>query len=178
MVTLTSNSLTLRPWREEDLTSLVRHANNFNIWINLRDAFPYPYSEEAGKVWLNTAMNEATNLLLAIEIDGEAVGGIGAIFKDDVYRINTEIGYWLSEQYWGLGLVSTAITLLVDHIFLHYPDIQRIYADLFSYNPASARVLQKCGFHLEAIHKNAVIKNCQVVDEHRYVKFREPELDH
>ena len=172
MVTLISNRVTLRPWCEKDLTSLVRHANNFNIWKNVRDGFPHPYTEEAGRSWLKIAMDETVNLLFAMEVDGEAVGSMGALFKDDVYRINAEIGYWLSEQYWCQGLVSTAIPLLVDHVFGNYPDIQRIYADVFSYNPASARVLQKCGFHLEAIHKNAVIKNGQILDEHRYVKFR------
>lgn len=172
MVTLTSNRVTLRPWREDDLASLVRHADNFNIWKNLRDGFPHPYTEEAGRSWLSIAMKETTHLFLAIEVDGEAAGGIGASFKDDVYSINAEIGYWLSEQYWCQGLVTIAVTLLVDYVFFNYPDIQRIYADLFSYNPSSARVLQKCGFHLEAIHKNAVIKNGQVIDEHRYVRFR------
>jgi len=172
MVTLTSNRVTLRPWCEEDLTSLVRHANNFNIWINLRDGFPYPYTEEAGRGWLKIAADEAFHLFLAIEVDGQAVGGIGSNFKEDVYRINAEIGYWLSEEFWGQGLVSAAVTLLVDYVFMNYPDIQRIYADVFSYNPASFRVLQKCGFHLEAIHKNAVIKNGQVIDEHRFVRFR------
>ncbi|MFA6128567.1 MAG: GNAT family protein [Bacteroidales bacterium] len=172
MAILTSNNITLRPWREDDLGSLVRHANNFNIWVNLRDGFPYPYTEEAGRCWLEMAKKEDINLFLAIEFDGEAIGGIGASFKDDVYRINAELGYWLSEKYWGLGIVSAAVNLLVDYVFQHYPVISRFYADLFSYNPASARVLQKCGFHLEAIHKNAVIKNGQLVDEHRYVRFR------
>ena len=173
MVTLTSNNgITLRPWRESDLAALVRHADNFNIWINLRDAFPRPYNEEAGRHWLLMALSEPTNILLAIDVDGEAIGGIGAHFLSDVYRINAEIGYWLAEEYWGRGIVSTAVNLLVDHVFGHYPDIQRIYADLFAYNPGSARVLQKCGFHLEAVHKNAVIKNGKVVDEHRYVRFR------
>jgi RimJ/RimL family protein N-acetyltransferase len=68
--------------------------------------------------------------------------------------------------------MSEATNMLVDHMFRNYPIITRIYADLFSYNPASAKVLQKCGFHLEAIHKHAVIKDGQVLDEHRYVKFR------
>jgi ribosomal-protein-alanine N-acetyltransferase len=172
MVTLTSNRVTLRPWREDDLKSLVRHANNVRIWMNLRDAFPYPYTEEAGRCWLEMAVNEPVHVYLAIEVDGEAVGGIGCSFKDDVYRLNAEIGYWLSEIYWCQGLVSTAVTLLVEYIFAYYPDILRIYADVFSYNPASAQVLQKCGFHLEAIHKSAVIKNGTVLDEHRFVRFR------
>jgi len=150
----------------------MKHANNIKIWRNLRDGFPHPYTKKAAEDWLAITKNEETNLLLAIEYNGEAIGSIGAMFKDDVYRINAEIGYWLSEEYWGKGIVSEATTLLVDHIFRSYPLITRVYADLFSYNPASAKVLQKCGFHLEAIHKNAVIKDGQVLDEHRYVKFR------
>jgi RimJ/RimL family protein N-acetyltransferase len=172
MVTLTSNRVTLRSWCQEDLASLVRHADNFRIWKNLRDGFPRPYTEEAGKTWLNMAVSEPVNLLLAIVFEGEAVGGIGAIFKDDVYRLNAEIGYWLSEQFWGRGLVTESVTLLTEHVFLNYPDIRRIYADVFSFNPASERVLIKCGFHLEAVHKNAVIKNGQIADEHRFVRFR------
>lgn len=173
MVTLTSNRITLRPWREDDLAPLVRHANNFNIWINLRDGFPHPYTSEAGCVWLAVAIKETRNLFLAIEFDGEAIGGIGATFKDDVYRINAEIGYWLAEPFWGRGLVSEAVNLLTDYLFTNYPEVLRLYADLFSYNPASARVLQKSGFHLEAIHKNSVIKNGRIIDEHRYVRFRQ-----
>jgi [ribosomal protein S5]-alanine N-acetyltransferase len=172
MVTLTSNRITLRPWRESDLESLVRHANNFNIWKNLTDGFPYPYTEEAGIAWLKMAIHEQVNINLAIETDGEAVGGIGVTFKEDIYRINAVIGYWLSEEYWGQGLMSESVTLLVDYIFKKYPDILTVYAEIFSYNPASVRVLEKCGFHVEAIHKNAVIKNGQVIDEYRCVKFR------
>lgn len=172
MVTLTSNKTVLRPWREDDVTSLVRHANNFNIWKNLRDSFPFPYTEEAGRCWILTTLTDTNNLYFAIDVDGEAVGGIGALFKEDVYRLNVEIGYWLSELYWGKGLMPAAVTLLVDHIFSTYPIIQCVYADLFSYNTGSARVLQKFGFHLAAVHKNSVIKNGTICDEQRYVRFR------
>jgi len=154
------------------LPSLVRHANNFNIWKNLRDGFPHPYTEESGAGWLKMVNSEPRNLILAIEIDGEAAGSIGIIFKDDVYRITAEIGYWLSEQHWGKGLMTEAVNLLVGYVFANYPEIMLIYAEIFSYNPASGKVLEKCGFHLESIHKKAVFKNGQLLDEHRYVRFR------
>jgi RimJ/RimL family protein N-acetyltransferase len=164
--------ITLRSWMMEDLPALVKHADNFNIWINLRDGFPHPYTEEAGRNWLDMALAEDHNILLAIEMDGEAAGGIGAHFHSDVYRINCEIGYWLSESLWGRGIMTEAVSMLTEHIFSHYPDIVRIYADIFSFNPASGRVLEKCGFHREAVHKNSVIKNHQIADEFRYVLFR------
>jgi len=168
-------NIILRSWRSEDLQALVKHADNFNIWINLRDGFPHPYDEAAGKKWLEMALAEDQNILLAIEIDGEAVGGIGGHFLSDVYRINCEIGYWLAEPYWGKGIMTEAVTLLTRYIFANYPDILRIYADIFSFNPASGRVLEKCGFHKEAVHRNSVIKNHKIVDEIRYVKFRSVE---
>jgi RimJ/RimL family protein N-acetyltransferase len=164
--------IVLRSWRMADIPSLVKHANNFNIWINLRDGFPYPYDEEAGRKWLQMALSEDQNLLLAIEMDGEAIGGIGGHFHSDVYRINCEIGYWLSESFWGRGIMTESVALLTEHIFSNYPDILRIYADIFSYNTASGKVLEKCGFQQEAIHRNSVIKNQKIVDEIRYVRFR------
>ena len=173
MVILNSDdSFILRPWRMEDLPSLVKYADNFNIWVNLRDGFPHPYTEEAGRGWLEMALGEDRNLLLAIELDGEAVGGIGAHFHDDVYRINAEIGYWLAEPFWGRGIVARAVEMLTAYVFEQYPDIQRVYADLFAPNRASARVLEKCGFHLEAVHRKSVIKNGVILDEERWVRGR------
>jgi len=164
----------LRPWQSSDLDSLVKYANNFNVWINLRDAFPHPYSRSDGENWLAMARAEDSQTLLAIEYQGEAVGGAGFVPKQDVYRINCEIGYWLAEPFWGKGIMSQVVQMLTDHIFNQYPDILRIYADVFSSNPASARVLEKNGFILEAVHRSAVIKNGQILDEHCYAKYRKP----
>ena len=37
----------LRPWRESDLDSLVRHANDREVWLMLRDRFPHPYTDRS-----------------------------------------------------------------------------------------------------------------------------------
>ena len=47
---------TLRPWREDDLESLVNYANNYNISSKLTDAFPHPYTPENGKAFILMAM--------------------------------------------------------------------------------------------------------------------------
>ena len=93
----------LRPWHPDDAESLVKHANNPNIATNLRDGFPYPYSLKDANMWLKTAGENKLDLILAIEVNGEAAGGIGLHGMKDVYRYNSEIGYWLSEVYWGMG---------------------------------------------------------------------------
>lgn len=148
----------LRPWTSDDAESLTWHANNPKIAGMLRDVFLYPYTIEAANTWLNEILPLENGLFYAIEINGKAAGGIGVNYKTDVYRLNGEIGYWLGEAYWGGGIMTQAICLIVEEVFKE-TEIIRIYAEVFESNPASARVLEKCGFNLEGEHKNCIIKN-------------------
>ena len=156
----------LRPWRIDDANALAKYANNKNISDNLRDEFPYPYTLHDAKSWLKFALSDK-NLLLAIEVNSEAVGGIGLIYKSDVYRKTAEIGYWLGEAYWGKGIMSEAITNIVKYTFSS-TKIIRIYASIFENNKASANTLIKAGFKLESTHQKAVIKNGVIMDEKIY----------
>lgn len=154
----------LRKWQRGDERSLAENANNPNIWNNVRDYFPSPYTLTDAYEWINFAQTERCNF--AIEVEGKAVGGIGIIFQKDVARRNAEIGYWLGETHWGKGIVSAAIIEMVGYVFESFPEINRIYAGVFQYNTASMRVLEKAGFEQEAILKEAVTKNNQLWDEH------------
>lgn len=160
----------LRKWQTGDEASLATLANNHKIWVNVKDVFPHPYTLADAHDWVKFAHNQAENY--AIEYEGKAVGGIGLLFKDDIYRKNAEIGYWLGEPYWGLGIISDAIKQVVNHAFAQY-EINRIYAGVFEYNPASMRVLEKAGFEKEAILKKSLVKEGKLYDEHIYVKFRD-----
>ncbi|MFO7671240.1 MAG: GNAT family protein [Bacteroidales bacterium] len=162
----------LRPWHPDDALSLVSHANNQNVADNLRDGFPYPYSlDDAGK-WLKMVGENRCDLILAIEVEGDAAGGIGIYTGKDVYRFNGEIGYWLSQKYWGKGIMSDAVGVLVDYAFLETQWL-RIFANVFQFNTPSMRVLEKCGFILEAIHKKTVIKGGKLLDEYLFALLKE-----
>lgn len=160
---------TLRQWQSGDEESLTKNANNYNIWRNLKDIFPHPYTIEDAHGWVKIAQNSPETF--AIVVDNETVGGIGILLKDDIYRKNAEIGYWLGEAYWGKGIISSAISEIVDYSFKNY-NIHRIYAGVFEYNLASMRVLEKAGFHQEAILKQSLFKEGKLYDEHIFVKFR------
>ena len=112
------------------------------------------------------------DILLAIEVKGEAAGGIGLHGLKDVYRYNCEIGYWLSEQHWGRGIMSQAVGLMVEYAFVHTQWL-RLFACIYENNLPSMRVLEKNGFELEAIHRRAVIKEGKLLDEHLYAIFKE-----
>lgn len=155
---------TLRPWREGDEDSLVRHANNYKIWRNLRDRFPHPYTLADAEWWVGHAGSQSPVTNFAIVVGGSAVGGIGLEMQADVNRRAAEMGYWLGEEYWGRGIVSEAATAVVDYGFQTF-DICRIFAGVFERNAASMRVLEKAGFRKEARLIKAVTKEGQTMDE-------------
>ena len=162
---------TIRPWRKGDEQSLVHHANNRKIWRNLRDAFPHAYTLENAEWWIGIAGSANPMTSFAIEVDGAAVGGVGVILKDDVFRRSAEIGYWLGEEFWGRGIVSEALRAMTDYAFDTW-DLCRISAGVFEWNPASMRVLEKAGYELEARSRNAVTKDGETIDELIYVILR------
>jgi [ribosomal protein S5]-alanine N-acetyltransferase len=155
---------TLRAWAAGDEVSLVRHANNRNVWRNLRDAFPHPYTAADAKRWIETANPTTPITNFAIVVDGAAVGGIGLVLREDVFRRSAEIGYWLGEEFWGRGIATEAVRAVTDYAFATF-DLCRLYAGVFDWNPASSRVLEKAGYELEARMKKSVTKDGETIDE-------------
>jgi len=157
----------LRQLSESDIPALAIQANNKKIWLNLRNMFPHPYSEENAKQFVAMVGSDKKNTRFAIEIDGRFAGMIGIFPQEDVYKYNAEIGYWLGEEFWGQGIGTEAVQQMCSYCFSE-TETKRIFAGIFSYNAASMRVLEKCGFVNEGIAKEAVFKNGSFHDELRY----------
>lgn len=155
---------TLRPWKISDLDNLVKYANNINISKYLTDKFPHPYTKENGEGFIAFATKDNPIHIFAIDIAGEAVGGIGIHPKEDVERNNAELGYWIAEPFWGNGIITKAIPQIVEFGFKTFP-IDRIFARPFGNNPASQRVLEKTGFTFEHKFEKTLIKNGELLDE-------------
>jgi ribosomal-protein-alanine N-acetyltransferase len=161
--------LRVRSWRRDDLDALMRHANNPKIAANLRDQFPHPYTRRDAIDYLNYVRTVEVETSFAVEYDGGAIGGIGFKLGLDVARLTAEMGYWLSEDYWGRGLTTLAVSATVDWAFENYK-LTRIYAMAFAHNVASMRVLEKAGFEREGILRRSAIKNGVVLDQVLYAK--------
>jgi len=163
--------LRVRSWRKDDLDALLRHANNPKIAANLRDQFPHPYTRRDAIDYLNYVRTIEVETSFAVEYGDEAVGGIGFKLGLDIARLSAEVGYWLSEAYWGRGLTTRAVSATVDWAFEHYK-LTRIFAMAFSHNVASMRVLEKAGFEREGVLRRSAIKNGVVLDQVLYAKVR------
>ena len=155
----------LKKWEMKYVDELAKHANNKKISDNVRDTFPYPYTKDDAIKFIKGCIesDEDKNLQRAIIVDGSFAGGIGVHLQSDVHCKSAEIGYWLSETYWGKGIMSEAVKEMCRQAFERY-DIVRIYAKAFRYNQGSQKVLEKAGFKLEGILEKSVYKNGKIFD--------------
>ncbi len=162
----------VRPWRAADAGSLVLHANNINIARQLRDRFPHPYTRANAIAFLKHASQDEDPTNLAIDVNGEAVGGVGYVPGADVERYSAEIGYWLAEPHWGRGIVSEALTLVTDDVFDRL-NMLRLFALPFADNAPSRRVLEKAGYVCEAIMRSSSVKYGRPRDQALYAKIND-----
>ncbi len=160
----------IRDWHEEDAPSVARYANNRKIWINLRDAFPYPYTLADARAFLSKVMQRVPRTYFALATEQEAIGSIGLMPGQDVHRFTAELGYWLAEPFWGKGIMTEAVNALSEYAFEEL-GFHRIFAEPYSTNTASVRVLQKSGFVLEGILRANVFKDERIFDQFLYARL-------
>jgi RimJ/RimL family protein N-acetyltransferase len=162
----------IRSWRQGDAPSLARHADSRRIWLQVRDRFPHPYTLSDAETWVDLASAASPETQFAIEVDGEAAGGMGLFLQGDVERFSAEIGYWLGEAHWGRGLMTDAVRRFTDYAFATF-DLCRIYASVFEGNDGSRRVLEKAGYELEGRLRRAAVKDGRVLDNFLYATIRD-----
>src|SRR5882672_580590 len=157
----------VRSWRTADAEPISRYANNRKIWMNLRDAFPHPYTLRDAREYLRAVRQRTPETSFAIAVNDEAVGSVGFVLRQDVERVSAEIGYWLAEPFWGRGIATEALIAVTEYaIATHH--LTRIYALPFAWNLASCRVLEKAGYILEARLRRSAIKDGQITDQMQY----------
>ena len=160
-------SCEVRSWHLRDLPSLVEHANNRRIWLNLRDHFPHPYTRADGRRFIQSTQRMSPETLFAIALDDGVVGSIGFVIRPDVERVSAEIGYWVGERFWGRGIATEALIAVTEHAIATH-GLTRIFALPFEHNTASCRVLEKAGYTLEARLRRSAIKDDVIVDQFQY----------
>ncbi len=101
-------------------------------------------------------------------MSGEVVGGIGL---NRIWQHCAEIGYWLGEKYWGQGITTQAVKLVTKYGFEKL-GLRRIYAFVFIWNKASAKVLEKSGFKYEGRLKKHAKKGNRFLDDFLYAKIK------
>lgn len=163
----------LKKWtlEEEDQEALQYISNKVDRKY-LSNRLPYPYTREDASWWINfTQKEEGRNgVFRAIVVDGKYVGNISVEKKEDVYCKDAEIGYLLLTEDWSKGIMTEAVKQICEMAF-EALDIIRITGLVDDENMASRRVLEKNGFVLEGIMKQAVYKDGNIYNLCVYGKY-------
>ena len=170
---ITFPDFVVRDWRRDDAPSLARHANDRRIWLNLRDAFPHPYTLADAEAFLAFVDQMQPRTFFAVAADDRAIGGIGYTRRLDVERVSAEIGYWLGTAFWGRGMMTAALRGVTAYAFREDPVLRRVFAVPFVGSTASVRVLEKVGYRCEGRMRQSAIKDGQITDQLLYAMLRD-----
>jgi RimJ/RimL family protein N-acetyltransferase len=138
---LDTERLTLRAPRFEDAKAIARLANDRRIAENTT-RIPHPYRPADAEAFIASVNKSDGELAFLITLDDEPIGACGLAQLDGPAP---DLGYWLGAPHWGNGYATEAARAVIDHAFsvLGYEALQ---AGARCTNPASRRVLEKCGF--------------------------------
>lgn len=165
----------LRKFKLSDLETLYNLFANNNVLKNL--LIPFKAKEITLKIekdWLKKVekeykRKEPKKYNLAITINNKLIGSIGTNHID-YDNDNAEIGYWIGEEFWGKGYGTEVIKEFCKELKNKFK-LKRIDAYPFTYNKASARVLEKAGFKKEGIKRKAYKKKSKYIDTWMYSKI-------
>ena len=142
MPVLETERLVLRVPRFEDVPSVVAIANDRRI-AEMTANLPPPYAAKDAEHWFAHAWTSQDHpFLLTLKTTGALVGATGFVMPDFG---DPEIGYWLGTAHWGRGYATEAARAVVDHLFTNR-GAEAVAARARVVNPASRRVIEKCGF--------------------------------
>lgn len=162
--------LELRKFETKDEDLLVSYLNDAAQTHFLSARIPQPYTPDAARWWVETGSK--VGITYAIVSKGIFVGSIGAIPGEFEKQKTAEIGYWVARPYWGQGIASEALQKFTPLLF-ETTGLIRLYASVMEGNMASAMVLQKSGYKLDAVLQKAIYKNGSVFNELHYSKVSE-----
>lgn len=138
---LETERLTLRAPRLEDAKAIAQVANDRRIAENTT-RIPHPYRLADAQAFVERVNRDGGELAFLITLDDEPIGACGLARLDGPAP---DLGYWIGVPYWGNGYATEAARAVIDHAFTALGQ-QALQAGARVTNPASRRVLEKCGF--------------------------------
>ena len=147
-VIIPAERLILRPWVEHDAEILFKYASDPEV--GPRAGWPPHKSVGESREIIRTLFCNDHTWAMELKETGEAIGCIGYYTHGesniDIGENDAEVGYWVARPYWNQGLCSEALRVLIDYCFRER-GFSTLWADYFPENPASGKVMEKCGFH-------------------------------
>lgn len=157
------NKSIIRRYQRSDATAIVQGANTHLVSEYMTAAFPSPYTLEDAINWIKIASEEESlHFAICTPESNIVIGGCGLQHLTGEEARTKVLGYWLSPEYWGQGIMTEVVTALSHWIFQQTPLLLRLEASVVEENKGSVKVLEKAGYQYEGTKNMAVFKNGRV----------------
>jgi ribosomal-protein-alanine N-acetyltransferase len=167
MKIVVNDQVHLSEFQSSDKDALTQHLNDRDIYEHtLR--IPFPYTDADADEWLALAAKitkqQGRPVHWAIRTtDDTLIGGCGFDGIQVCKSHRAEVGYWLAKPFWGRGIMTAVVQRVCQHAFEEF-GVAKLTAHVFPHNPASARVLEKCGFQQEGFLRKHFLKDGKFID--------------
>jgi len=160
----------IRPYHTNDASTLVQIAGAFAVAQWMSEDFAHPYTLTDAESWIAETQRHDPLQAWAVEVEGKLAGGVGLEPLVGSHAGGAILGYWLGIDYWGRGIATAVVHQIVMDGFA--TGLRRIEAHVFEQNVASARVLEKAGFRLEArLEKSYIERDGKPCDKLIYARL-------
>ncbi len=145
---VTSLPVTLRPFVPDDAPRVRALAGEYTV-AETTALIPHPYESGMAEQWISTHQVERERGVAYVYAITRAEDGllVGAIEARPIADAHENFGYWIGAPYWGHGFATSATRAVISLMF-GYLDCDELTASHLVRNPASGRVMEKCGLRL------------------------------
>jgi RimJ/RimL family protein N-acetyltransferase len=160
---LATARLVLRAPRRSDVKAIALFANDRRIAANTA-RIPHPYGIEDAEQFIAAVNKREGEACFVIMLECAPIGVCSVDLRED----GPEVGYWLGVPYWGRGFATEAVRALIDHAFGDL-EHETLISGARVTNPASRRVLEKCGFQWTGVRLSRIraINSAAPIDRFR-----------
>lgn len=174
-MTIETERLILRPWRESDAAALFKYAGDPDVGP-IAGWPPHKSVEDSLEV-IRTVFAAPEVYAVVLKDTGEPVGSCGIMFSDglhsaDMQRGEVEIGYWIGKPYWGRGFIPEAVRVLLSRSFNDLA-LDAVWCGYYDGNAKSKRVCEKCGFRYHHTNSDIISPLGDRRTEHFYIMTKD-----
>lgn len=144
---LETQRLILRAWKESDAEMLFKYASDPEV--GPRAGWPPHKNVEESRKIIKTVFSMESMWAVALKETCEVIGCVGYLPATNANLLlekgECEVGYWIARPYWGKGICTEAMRAVIELCF-GKKRFSALWGDYFPDNPASGKVMEKCGF--------------------------------
>ena len=144
---LETERIILRRWQDSDAEALFKYASDPDV--GPRAGWPPHQSVEESLEIIRSVFGGETMWAVILKETDEPIGCVGYLTPEmsnmPIGEHDCEVGYWMAKPYWNQGICSEAMSLVIDYC-INEKGYNTLWGTHFIDNPASGRVMEKCGF--------------------------------